>query len=174
MSGTRYRRRLTFATAQTRGGIPRKLDRVWDYGGRRLKKNLAGMVGPIEIKFESHVESRSWDGCAGGGGGLRMPAISNTIRQMDQRAAGLHRAKSSRSRDQWISVNPTEKRGGRGGLGASRHMLPYHFPFSFTLPSLPMIRVASATFTITGPFSPVTSHNELDEGRKPPFLLLDL
>lgn len=68
------------------------------------------MAGPIEIKSESHVEPRSWDGSAGWVGGvLRMPAISNTIRQMDQRAAGLHRAKSSRSRDRWISVNPTEK-----------------------------------------------------------------
>lgn len=40
---------------------------------------------------------------------LWMPTISNTIRQMDQSAPGLDRAKSSWSRDHWISVNPTER-----------------------------------------------------------------
>lgn len=45
----------------------------------------------------------------GRGRTLWTPAISNTIRQMDQSAPGLDRAKSSRSCDQWISVNPTER-----------------------------------------------------------------
>lgn len=40
---------------------------------------------------------------------LRMPTIRNAIRQMDQSAPGQHQAKSSWSRDQWISVNPTER-----------------------------------------------------------------
>lgn len=38
-----------------------------------------------------------------------MPTISNLIRQMDQSTPGLYQAKSSWSRDQWISVSPTER-----------------------------------------------------------------
>ncbi|KAK2893593.1 hypothetical protein Q8A73_016077 [Channa argus] len=41
---------------------------------------------------------------------LWMPTISNAIRQMDQSAPDLDQAKSSGSRDQWISVSPTERR----------------------------------------------------------------
>lgn len=74
---------------------------------------------------------------------LWMPTISNAIRQMDQSAPGPDRAKSSWSRDQWISVSPTERgrRVGRMSPHAS-WSLPFEcFPFSFTLnvPSCPRL-----------------------------------
>lgn len=57
---------------------------------------------------------------------LRMPTISYAIRQMDQSAPGLEQGKSLWSRDQWISISPTE-RGRR--LGSMSPHASLSFPF---------------------------------------------
>ena len=73
---------------------------------------------------------------------LWMPTISNAIRQMDQSTPGLDQAKSSWSRDQWISVSPTE-RGRRVRVHVTTCFLITSlwacFPFSFTLSSSPSL-----------------------------------
>lgn len=60
----------------------------------------------MAIKFESCVEQPV---IMGQEYTLWMPTISNAIWQMDQSAPGLDQAKSSWSRDQWISVQPNWK-----------------------------------------------------------------
>lgn len=103
---------------------------------------------------------------------LWMPTISNTIRQMDQSAPGLDRAKSSWSRDHWISVNPTE-RGRRFGC-ISPHAslsLPFeHVSLSLSLSLLNLSSSRCLSFTLLlhyshGIFPPKRLTNKLDHKR---------
>lgn len=74
---------------------------------------------------------------------LWMPTISNAIRQMDQSAPDPDQAKSSGSRDQWISVSPTER---RRRLGCLSPHASWSLPFEcvsislslWTFPRLPV------------------------------------
>lgn len=67
---------------------------------------------------------------------LGMPTISNAIRQMDQSAPGLYRAKSSWSCDQWISVSPTERGRRWGCLSPQASLsLPFECAPSLSSPS---------------------------------------
>lgn len=102
---------------QKRSGIQCNLDkerdrrRIKDNGKRQYQRKKL-LIKPcrsiklMEIKFESCVEQAVIMGHAYA---LWMPTISNTIRQMDQSAAGLDHSKSSWSREEWISVSPTER-----------------------------------------------------------------